>query len=183
MIISKNIYFIIILSFIFVFFSCKNNKNKLTYQPSEKDIKGYKDTLVRANTFLIQKDKERIESFAKRKNWEMQISKTGLYYEIYQKTNKELLEPSNIVLINYKIELLDGTLCYSSDSTGSKTMKIGKSGEISGLEEGLLLMRIGEKARFIIPPYLAMGLIGDMKKIPARSILVYEIEVLKKIDF
>ncbi len=41
------------------------------------------------------------------------------------------------------------------------------------------MMREGEKARFIIPPHLAYGLLGDEKQIPARSIIVYEVELLE----
>ena len=48
----------------------------------------------------------------------------------------------------------------------------------SGLEEGILLMKTGGKAKFILPPHLAYGLPGDGKKIPARAILVYDVELL-----
>jgi len=84
--------------------------------------------------------------------------------------------------LNYRISLLDGTLCYSSDSLGVKEFAIGHGGVESGLEEGILLLKVGDKARFIMPPFKAHGLLGDMKKIPARSIIVYEIELLKLID-
>jgi FKBP-type peptidyl-prolyl cis-trans isomerase len=48
----------------------------------------------------------------------------------------------------------------------------------SGLEEGILLLREGDKAKFILPPHLAHGLLGDDNKIPARSIIVYDLELL-----
>jgi FKBP-type peptidyl-prolyl cis-trans isomerase len=39
-------------------------------------------------------------------------------------------------------------------------------------------MHVGDKARLILPPHLAHGLLGDENRIPARSIIVYEIELL-----
>ena len=83
------------------------------------------------------------------------------------------------ISIDYKLSLLDGTICYSSEKDGTKEFTVGKSHEVSGLEQGVELMREGEKARFIIPPYLAYGLLGDENRVPARSIIVYEVELLK----
>jgi FKBP-type peptidyl-prolyl cis-trans isomerase len=55
---------------------------------------------------------------------------------------------------------------------------LGHSTEESGLEQGILMMQEGDKARFILPPHLAHGLLGDENMIPARSIIVYEVELL-----
>ena len=62
----------------------------------------------------------------------------------------------------------------------SKQFRIGQGGVESGLEEGvLLLLHEGDKATFIMPPHLAHGLPGDGNRIPARSIIVYEVELVK----
>ena len=47
-----------------------------------------------------------------------------------------------------------------------------------GLEEGIGLMRVGEKARFVIPYTLAYGE-QQYKNIPAFSNLVFDVELLK----
>jgi FKBP-type peptidyl-prolyl cis-trans isomerase FkpA len=78
---------------------------------------------------------------------------------------------------------LDGSVCYSSETSGPGQIKIGQSGKEFGLDEGILKMKSGERAHFILPPYLAHGLIGDMEKIPARSTIVYDIEIIEIIDF
>ena len=72
--------------------------------------------------------------------------------------------------------MLDGSLCYSSDSLGPSTFRVDRA--ISGLEEGMLKLRVGDKARFIMPPYLAHGLIGDENRIPSRAIIIYDVELL-----
>jgi FKBP-type peptidyl-prolyl cis-trans isomerase FkpA len=131
---------------------------------------------------LTALDAERIENYSKRRNWDMKVTKSGLWFQIYEHGNGQLAKEGQIAILNYKITLLDGTLCYTSDSLGAKEFAIGHGGVESGLEEGILLLKAGDKARFIMPPYQAHGLLGDMKKIPARSIIVYEIELLKLLN-
>ncbi len=141
-----------------------------------------KEMLLRVNKFLVTKDIELIKSYAARRGWDMEVSETGLFYDIYRHTQGRKVKNGTLVRIGYRVSLLDGTLCYSSEKDGEKQCVLGKSQEIAGLEQGLEMMREGEKARFIIPPHLAYGLLGDEKKIPARSILVYEVDLLKTGD-
>ncbi len=135
--------------------------------------------LLRINKFLVRKDVDLIRSYAARRGWEMQVTESGLFYEIYEHTDGTPAETGMRVSIDYRVSLLDGTLCYSSEKDGIKEFMLGKSQEISGIEQGVEMMRKGEKARFIIPPHLAYGLLGDENRIPARSIIVYEVELLK----
>jgi len=175
-------FFKIIVPFLLIFlFSCKNEDT--TKQPINYNSNNLEDTLIKANKYLLERDKELIESYIGRRNWKMQSTESGLWYEIYYKTNKKKIDAGDIIRYNYSIELLDGTLCYSSEKDGISQIKIGQSGKESGLEEALVKMRIGEKARLILPPHIAHGLIGDMQKIPSRSIIVYDIDILKVVDF
>ena len=59
------------------------------------------------------------------------------------------------------------------------SFKVGFGGVESGLEEGVLLLRTGDKARFIMPPHLAHGLIGDGDCIPMRAIIIYDVELVR----
>jgi len=138
-----------------------------------------KEMLLRVNKFLVQKDIELIKSYAERRGWEMEVTESGLFYNVYESNNGEKPEEGMNIRINYSLSLLDGTLCYSSEKDGVKVFMLGKSLEISGLEQGVAMMHEGDKARFIIPPHLGYGLLGDEKRIPARSILVYEVELLE----
>lgn len=144
----------------------------------QKGVPMSKESLIRANKGLVTIDKERIEAFAERHQWEMSTTETGLWYQIYEHGTGDSARNGLIASLKYTVSLLDGTLCYSSDSTGEKTFLIGQGGVESGLEEGILLMRCGDKARFIMPPHLAHGLPGDNDKIPPRSTIVYQVELL-----
>lgn len=75
--------------------------------------------------------------------------------------------------------MLTGDLVYSSEIAGEREFRIGRGGVELGLEEGILLMREGDKARFIMPSHLAHGVPGDGVKIPARAAIVYDLELLK----
>lgn len=172
------------LLFIFVFFtfqSCKSDDS--TKQPVKYDNSMFADTLIKANKYLLERDKELIESYISRVGWNMNFDKSGLWYEIYEKTNEKKIKAGDIIKYNYTIKLLDGTLCYSSEKDGIAQVKIGMTGKEFGLEKGFLMMKSGEKAHFILPPHLAHGLIGDMNKIPSRSTIVYDIQILGIVDF
>ena len=137
------------------------------------------EMLLRVNKYLVEKDVELMRSYAEKQNWKMDVSETGLFYEIYEKTEGHPVKKGDLVSIKYEISLLDGSMCYSSETDGPRQFSMGRNQEISGLEQGVAMMKEGERARFIIPPYLAYGLIGDEERIPARSILVYDVELVR----
>ena len=133
--------------------------------------------LVKLNQYLVKKDQATISSFIARKGWDMKSTSTGLRYIILSKGTGPQAQKGNVISLKYTVSLLDGTVIYSSDSLGLKTFRIGQGNVEAGLEEGVMLLHKGDRARFILAPYLAFGLIGDNDKIPGRTIIVYEIEV------
>lgn len=164
--------------FIFILLACISACKHETGEERGEVTREEQEKMVEVNKILVEKDAARIAAFVKRHNWDMTETSTGLWYMIYIKGKGIKAETGMIATIKYKIMLLDGTLCYSSDKTGPKQFKIGQGGVESGLEEGILLMHEGDKARFIMPPHLAHGLLGDNDKIPARAIILYEVELI-----
>jgi FKBP-type peptidyl-prolyl cis-trans isomerase len=159
--------------------ACKSK----TRSYSAKEQNEIKENLLKANRGLVAKDQEDIAAYASQKQWNMQKTETGLWYEIITNANGRKANSGMVAHLSYTVNLLDGTLCYSSDSLGIKTFKIGQGGVESGLEEGVLMLSEGDVARFIMPPHLAHGLLGDENKIPSRSTIVYNIELLKLTDY
>lgn len=164
-----------LLFFLLFLLSCNGKDNQ---ENNRKVLKHSKESLEEINKSLIEKDDHLIRSYVNRRGWNMKKSETGLWYMIIEKGDESKVVEGDIVKYNYKLRLFDGTLCYSSDDLGPKTIIVGQGGVESGLEEGLLLMSKGSKGRFILPPHLAHGLIGDENKIPARAIIIYDIEIL-----
>lgn len=139
-----------------------------------------KEVLERINRTLVKEDREQIEAFVKRSKLDgVTESPTGLFYLILGDTNGIRVAKGHLVEYSYSVTLLDGTLCYRSKPDSLGAFVVGHGGVEAGLEEGMLLMHEGQRAKFIMPPHLAHGLIGDANRIPARAIIVYDVELLR----
>lgn len=164
--------YIIIFLLSVTLFSCGQHgeKNSALSQPGRGEM-------ADLNRYLIRKDRERIQNYIERKNLSMTETKTGLWYQIVKEGTGECFHDRDKIIMDYDCSLLDGTRCYSSLKLGPKEIILGHTGIEAGLSEGLYLLKPGSEAIFIIPPFLAYGLIGDRKSIPPRSILVYHVTV------
>jgi FKBP-type peptidyl-prolyl cis-trans isomerase FkpA len=158
----------------FFLVSCGPEKNDM----QNIDPKKFKEDMIIANKYLNEKEADEIDAYVKHREWNMEKTGTGLRYMRISPGTGDSAKAGMTATIKYKIFLLDGTLCYSSDSVGSKSFLIGQDYVETGLHEGIQMMREGEQARFIIPSHLAHGLLGDWDKIPPRAVVIYEIELL-----
>lgn len=136
-------------------------------------------SLEKVNRYLVKTEKENIANYIRRHGWEMKETGSGLSYMIYENGSGPLAEKENVAVLKYKLYLITGDLVYSSDDRGLKTFLVGKGGVESGLEEGILLMKKGDKARLVLPSHLAYGLLGDEDKIPPRTAIIYDIEIVE----
>jgi FKBP-type peptidyl-prolyl cis-trans isomerase len=166
--------YITIVVFSLLLISCKE-----TPTISTKNARPGKKEMAELNSYLVQKDRERIKNYIERKNLTMNESPTGLWYQILKEGSGKALTDNDKVIMNYECSLLDGTKCYSSSKLGPKEVVIGKSAIEPGLTEGLRLLKPGAEAIFIIPPFLAYGLVGDRKLIPSRAVIVYNVNILQ----
>lgn len=137
------------------------------------------ETLVGANKARLKIESQKIDAFVKRRNWEMEQTESGLRYFIYE-SGEEDVRPTDgsVAVIDYQVSLIDGTICYSSDSSGTKGFVVGKGEIEKGIDEGILLMNKGDKAKFILPSHLGYGLLGDEVKIPSHAVLVYDVTLI-----
>jgi len=97
---------------------------------------------------------------------------------VYEHGNGDSIREGDLVTVEYELSLLDGTVCYNTDTTGAESFVVGSSIVESGLDEGVKYLQQGDKAKIILPPHLAHGLLGDENKIPARSIILFDIEII-----
>ena len=107
----------------------------------QRDPGKEKESLVKVNQYLIEKDEERIENYVNRRGWDMEVSETGLWYMISEGGDGPKVNEDDLVTIGYTISLLDGTICYDSDESGPKQFRVGTGSVETGLEEGLHHMR------------------------------------------
>ncbi len=84
------------------------------------------------------------------------------------------------LVVNYVGTLKDGTQFDSSYSRNeSFEFTLGEGRVITGWEEGMLGMKIGEKRRLEIPSTYGYGESGAGELIPASSGLIFEVELLE----
>jgi FKBP-type peptidyl-prolyl cis-trans isomerase len=160
---------------------CQRDRDRNS-NSSLQNTRETKKQLEHVNKLLVEKDKEQIEAYIKRHQLlEMQENKAGLFYLVWGDESGVQVETNDIVVLNYKVSLLDGTECYNTSAEKPKEFLVGKGGVESGLEMAVLLMKEGQKGKFILPPHLGHGLIGDSDKIPPLAILVFDVELLEVI--
>ena len=153
-----------------------DSKPEKSLQNSDQDPR---ESLEKANRYLVKTEKENIANYIRRHGWEMKETGSGLRYMIYKNGSGIIAEKGKVAVLKYKLSLITGDLVYSSDDLGLKAVVVGKGGVESGLEEGILLMKEGDKARLILPSHLAYGLLGDEDKIPPRTAIIYDIEIVE----
>lgn len=136
--------------------------------------------LIQESKNNVIRESASIDRFVKSKKWKMQKTGTGLRYLIYEngEQTNPLAKNGQYATINFDVTLMNGKECYASEEGKPETFLIGRDNVESGLHEGILLMRVGDKARFIMPSHLAYGLVGDMDKIPGNSPIVYNVELV-----
>lgn len=167
--------FLLSISF-FMLASCGSKKD----QQNKPQIEGTFDKeLEGAHQIYAIGEDEQIDDYADRQGWKMNKTGTGLRYLIYKTGSGKKAALETIVRFAFTTTLINGFVCYDSSVDGQKEILLGNAEVASGLEEGLLLMREGDKAKFILPSHLAYGLLGDENKIPTKAILIYDVELIE----
>lgn len=166
---------LLIAMFLLSFVSCDTQPQ----QVKRIDPSKFKKPLIEANKDLVELEEVDIDNYIKRYKWEMTETGSGLRYWIYEPGSGAKADLDKVIEYNYKVSLLNGFVCYDSDSLGPRQFLIGRGGVESGLEEAVLHLREGDRAKIILPSHLAYGLVGDDNCIPKKAVVVYDFEVLK----
>lgn len=161
---------------VMLFVACNGDSNHQQNTMSEYEVK---EALINANKAATEEESIQIDGYVRRRNLDVIKTGTGLRYMIYQKGDGEQAKIGQRAVVAYEMSLIDGTVCYSTKELGPEEFKIGNDRVESGLHEAICYMRVGDKAKIIIPSHLAHGLVGDREKIPIRSTIIYDLELIK----
>src|SRR5688572_20980859 len=94
-------------------------------------------------------------------------TESGLQYVITEEGTGEQPQPGDVVQVHYTGTLADGTKFDSSLDRGEPiAFSLGMGQVIPGWDEGIGLMKVGDKAKLVIPPELAYGEQGAGGVIP-----------------
>lgn len=106
----------------------------------------------------------------------VQVTASGLQYIISNPGSGASPKGDDVVVVNYKGTLMDGTEFDSSYKRGIQA-EFPLKGVIPGWAEGLQLLKTGGKAIFFVPPELGYG-DRPRQTIPGNSVLIFDVELV-----
>jgi len=107
------------------------------------------------------------------------ITESGLRYKMIQKGSGKQAENGKTVSVHYEGSLETGKV-FDSSYPRKKPIefRLGQGQVIEGWDEGIALLQVGDKARFVIPSYLGYGASGAGGVIPPNATLIFDVELM-----
>ena len=104
---------------------------------------------------------------------------SGLRYKMIQKGSGKKAENGKVVSVHYTGQLEDGKV-FDSSIPRKKPIEfpLGQGNVIEGWDEGIALLQVGDKARFVIPSHLGYGSRGAGGAIPPNATLIFDVELI-----
>jgi FKBP-type peptidyl-prolyl cis-trans isomerase FklB len=149
-------------------------------QPTQADQQQIQAFLRSLNDAAATRNETAAKDFLARNGHDKGVVTTasGLQYKIIAAGDKKAppIGAADSVTVDYRGKLIDGSEFDSSYSRGvPATFPV--NGVIKGWQEALVMMKPGAKWQLFIPPELAYGA-RPQPKIPANSLLIFEVSVL-----
>ncbi|WP_339609975.1 gliding motility-associated peptidyl-prolyl isomerase GldI [uncultured Planktosalinus sp.] len=173
-----NKYFKTILLFLLVFSACKTPEAR---RPVKTTSGSFIDASVAMNKKIIAADeKDILALIEKDTSREYYSSEQGFWYYYNNEIPSETEQAGfgDVVKYEYEIKDLNGNLIYTKEELGTQEYQMDKEELISGLREGLKLMKEGETATFLLPSHKAYGYYGDLKRIGANMPIITTVTIL-----
>lgn len=145
-------------------------------EPLPKEINWTKTDSSTLSKGIAENEEIKIKLFLEmHKKWKMEMTGTGLRYYIYEAGTGESPKRKQTAEIEYEVTLLDGTKCYKTEDDEYEEIVVDQSDVETGVQEALKLLKVGDRAKLIIPSHIGHGLLGDQDKIPPLTTLVVDI--------
>lgn len=103
---------------------------------------------------------------------------SGLQYSVMKEGTGDKPKATDTVKVHYHGTLLNGTV-FDSSVERNEPATFPLDGVIKGWTEGLQLMPVGSKFKFVLPSELAYGEKGAGGDIGPNSVLTFEVELLE----
>lgn len=106
-------------------------------------------------------------------------TESGLRYQFIQRGEGKKAENGKTVSVHYTGQLPDGKV-FDSSYPRKKPIEfpLGQGNVIEGWDEGIALLQVGDKARFVIPAHLGYGSRGAGGVIPPNATLIFDVELM-----
>ena len=106
-------------------------------------------------------------------------TESGLRYQFIQRGSGKKAENGKTGAVHYEGSLENGKV-FDSSYPRKKPIefRLGQGQVIEGWDEGIALLQVGDKARFVIPSDLAYGPSGAGGVIPPHATLIFDVELM-----
>ena len=128
----------------------------------------------------IQEEKAKMEAELDKLADGFEKTESGLRFKQIQAGSGKAAEKGKTVAVHYEGSLANGQVFDSSYARKEPiefTLGIGQV--IAGWDEGIALLKEGEKARFVIPAHLGYGSRGAGGVIPPNATLIFDVELMR----
>jgi peptidyl-prolyl cis-trans isomerase A (cyclophilin A) len=127
----------------------------------------------------IQAEKDAAEAKMEQLAAGFDKTESGLRYKMIQKGSGKKAEVGRTVSVHYTGQLEDGKV-FDSSVPRKKPIDfpLGQGHVIEGWDEGIALLQVGDKARFVIPSHLGYGANGAGGVIPPNATLIFDVELM-----
>jgi len=107
-------------------------------------------------------------------------TESGLRYQFIQRGEGKKAESGKTVAVHYEGSLENGKV-FDSSYPRKKPIefRLGQGQVIEGWDEGIALLKVGDKARFVIPSHLGYGSRGAGGAIPPNATLIFDVELME----
>lgn len=108
-----------------------------------------------------------------------ETTESGLRYQFILKGSGKQATKGSKVAVHYKGQLIDGQEFDNSFKRKEPIeFTVGVGQVIEGWDEGIMLLHVGDKARFVIPSHLGYGARGAGGVIPPNATLIFDVELV-----
>ena len=166
----------IILSFLLFIYSCSSNKPR---KPINFESQSSMSESIERAKKIYEKERRLLEEYAKKSPYDFLESTHGFFYTITKKNMGKGARPKagDIVVFDYNVKNLKGEIIYDFDYIGQQNILLDKQKLIYGLNEGVKMMKVSEKAIFLLPSHRAYGYHGDNDKISFNTPIVCQVHL------
>lgn len=128
----------------------------------------------------IAAEKEAAEAAMEKLAAGFEKTESGLRYQFIQRGGGKQAAAGKMVSVHYEGSLENGKV-FDSSYPRKKPIefKLGVGQVIEGWDEGIALLQVGDKARFVIPSHLGYGSRGAGGAIPPNATLIFDVELME----
>ncbi len=151
----------------------QNEQQNQTIEAQKK----VEQSFTKANQIINIKEKENIQAYIKRNNWQMS-DKNGVYFQLLRNGNGKQINDSSIVSVACDVFLLNGSRYGEKNQKMTFNIK-GDTQVPFGVMTAVKGLKDKSKLRVIIPSNLAFTISQEGEKIEQDNTLIYIIDILE----